>query len=239
MENINVLKINDFKFIEFKCDEVGIYFSTSEGSLDFNKNNEIGIKNLANLKKWFNVNNIGYLNQVHSDDIYTYDSLKHDGDAIITNEKGVAIGVFTADCVPVLIYDKRKYVIGAIHSGWKGTLNCIVSKTIEKMVDNYGSDIGDLQIFIGPHNSECCYEVSEELIEMFKSSDVYKKANINNGRKLSLAKCIKKQAQDKFIKNEQIHMVNMCTYCSKDYKFHSYRREKEKSGRMFSFIFIK
>src|SRR3712207_9545829 len=116
---------------------------------------------------------------LHSDDIYIYNGLKYDGDALITNKRRIAIGVFTADCVPVLIYDKKNLVVAAIHSGWKGTLNCIVSKTIDTMINRYNSNIKDLEIYIGPHNMMCCYEVSEELIHTFKSSNIYKEAKID------------------------------------------------------------
>ncbi|KEI01487.1 peptidoglycan editing factor PgeF [Clostridium botulinum] len=239
MKNFNILNVKGYQFLEYKSDSVGIYFSTSKRNLDFNKNNIIGLENLKKIKEWFNIKDVGYLNQVHSDNIYIYDGLKYDGDAIITNEKGIAIGVFTADCVPVLIYDKKNLVVAAIHSGWKGTLNCIVSKTIDKMVSKYNTDIKDLKVYIGPHNMMCCYEVSEELINTFKSSDIYKEAKINDGRNLSLQSCIEKQLNDKNITKNQIHSLNICTYCSREDKFHSYRRDKEESGRMFSFIFIK
>ncbi|CAG7840656.1 peptidoglycan editing factor PgeF [Clostridium haemolyticum] len=239
MKNFNILNKKNYEFLECKSDSVGIYFSTSKDGLDFNKNTTIGLKNLKKLKQWFNIKNIGYLNQVHSDDIYIYNGLKYDGDALITNKRRIAIGVFTADCVPVLIYDKKNLVVAAIHSGWKGTLNCIVSKTIDTMINRYNSNIKDLEIYIGPHNMMCCYEVSEELIHTFKSSNIYKEAKISKGRKLSLQSCIEKQLRDKDITKNQIHLLNMCTYCSREYKFHSYRRNKEESGRMFSFIFIK
>ncbi|KGM96095.1 laccase [Clostridium novyi A str. 4552] len=239
MKEANSFKVNNFEFLSYDSDKVGIYFSTAKGNLDFNKNTEDGLLNLQNLKEWFNVKEVGYLNQTHSDEIFNYDSMEHDGDALITNKKEVIIGVFTADCVPVIIYDRNNLVIAAIHSGWKGTINYIVSKTIDRLINDYNSKVEDLEIYIGPHNMMCCYEVSMELIETFKGSNVYKDTYVNDGRKLSLQKCIIKQLKDKGITNNQINTINMCTYCSKEYSFHSYRKTKEKSGRMFSFTFIK
>lgn len=129
--------------------------------------------------------------------------------------------------------------MAAVHSGWKGTINCIVAKTIDRLIKDYNSEIKDIKVYIGPHNMKCCYEVSEELIETFKNKDIYKDTYINDGRNLSLKQCIIKQLNDKGICDDQINKLNMCTYCSKEYSFHSYRKSKEKSGRIFSFIFIK
>ncbi|ABK61091.1 MULTISPECIES: peptidoglycan editing factor PgeF [Clostridium] len=239
MEKFKLVKVDDFNFLSFDDDKVGIYFSTADENLDFNKNTEEGLLNLQNLKEWFNVKEVGYLNQTHSDKIFDYDGINHDGDAIITNKKQVLIGVFTADCVPVIIYDRKKIVVAAVHSGWKGTINCIVAKTIDRLIKDYNSEIKDIKVYIGPHNMKCCYEVSEELIETFKNKDIYKDTYINDGRNLSLKQCIIKQLNDKGICDDQINKLNMCTYCSKEYSFHSYRKSKEKSGRIFSFIFIK
>ena len=123
MKKFKLVKVDNFNFLSFDDDKVGIYFSTADENLDFNKNTEQGLLNLNNLKEWFNVKEVGYLNQTHSDKIFDYDGINHNGDAIITNKKQVLIGVFTADCVPVIIYDRKKLVVAAVHSGWKGTIN--------------------------------------------------------------------------------------------------------------------
>lgn len=231
--------INGYKFLEFEDEKFHIYFSTAENNLNFNKNISEGISNLENLKMWFDLENIGYLNQTHSDIVYIYDENIHDGDAIITDKKNIGIGIFTADCIPILIYDRNKEVIAAIHSGWKGTLKCIVQKAIDKMILKYNTNVEDLVAYIGPHNMQCCYEVSQELIEEFKEQEIYKNINIANGRNLSLQSCIINQLINKGVKLDQINQLNICTYCSEKYHLYSYRKDKEESGRMFSFIFIK
>lgn len=235
----DIVNIDKFSFLQYKYINVCACFSTAKGNLNFNKNTNEGIENLIKIKNWFNIEKIGYLNQIHSDKIYVYDEMFHDGDAIITDKKNVGIGIFTADCIPVLIYDKCNNVIAAVHSGWKGTLKCIVSKTIDKMIKEYNTNTENLSVYIGPHNMMCCYEVSTELIEEFKREDIYKNININNGRKLNLQNCIVKQLMDKGVNKENINSLNLCTNCSEEYEFYSYRKQKEKSGRMFSFIFMK
>ena len=94
---------------------------------------------------------------------------KLDGDGIVTKEKNVAIGVFTADCVPIVLVDTKNKIIDALHSGWKGTLNNIASQGVKVMKETYGADENYIKAFIGPHNKSCCYEVSEELIDTFKT----------------------------------------------------------------------
>lgn len=240
MENINSIIINNkYKFIEFKESGANFYFSTAESGLNFNKNTEEGLQNLVDLKSWFNLKNVAFLNQTHSDIVREFQNEICDGDAILTDKKYIAVGVLTADCVPVLIYDKAKGKVGAVHSGWKGTYSGIVSNSINLMIQKYETKIKDLIIYIGPHIMDCCYEVGEDLIQKFKQHSIYNKINISNGRKLSLKNCIIEQLLNLGLDNSQIHSLDLCTFCNKDFKLHSYRKEKEQSGRMFSFVFLK
>jgi len=196
------------------------------------------IKNIEYIKKIYNVKSIGYLNQVHSTIIKEFDGIPSEGDAIITDKKQVALGVFTADCVPVLLFDEKKDVIAAIHSGWRGTYDEITLKTLIKMKKVYDVNGEDIVAVIGPHIRSCCYEVSDDLINSFKSKEIYKDININNGRNLDLSSCISAQLKQFGVKVENIIDMELCTRCDEDIIFHSYRRDKEKSGRNFSFIFI-
>lgn len=240
MNNTNFFMINNkYRFIEFTEGDAKIYFSTADSGLDFNKNLDEGKRNLENLKEWFSLEDLGYLNQTHSDVIHIYDGKVHDGDAILTDKKRTAIGVFTADCIPILIYDKGKKVISAVHSGWKGTFKCIVISTIKKMIEKYSTKVEDLSIYIGPHNMECCYEVGEDIIAEFKKQEIYKSNIISKDKKLSMKECIITQLKSLGIYEKQINSVDICTQCNNDFDLYSYRNQKEKSGRMFSFLFIK
>ncbi|NMM65612.1 peptidoglycan editing factor PgeF [Clostridium sp. P21] len=232
------LKIEQYKFIKVSLGEADMIFSTAECELDFNKNSFSGKQSLENIKKWFGVSEVAFLNQIHSDKIVDYKGEIEEGDALITNKRNLAVGVFTADCVPILLYDKVKNVIAAVHSGWRGTFNCIVLKTIEKMEMQYKTKCEDLIVYIGPHIHECCYEVSEDLIDKFKSLEIYKNVDICNKRYLSLKKCIMHQLNLKNIDESNIKDLNICTFCNKKYKTHSYRRNKN-YGRLFSFIYLK
>lgn len=228
-----------YKFIRYQVGNAEIYFSTAEGGLNFNKNTIEGLNNLDNLKNWFHLKEVGYLNQIHSDTVCIYDGSINEGDALITDRKNVAIGVFTADCVPIIIYDEGRGVIAAVHSGWKGTLASITIKTIEAMQKSYDTQLKDVSIFIGPHNMKCCYEVGEELIDKFKKSKKQGKFNIFNSINLSMQDCIVNELMGIGLDTNQIHLANMCTFCNEDLDLFSYRKVPNKEGRMFSFIVLK
>lgn len=230
--------IEGYEFIKIDLSGAEAVFSTAKNGLNFNKGTQEGRENVENIKKWFGVKEVGFLDQIHSDYVFIYEGKKEEGDALITNLNDTAVGVFTADCVPILLYDKSKNIIAAVHSGWKGTFSCILSKTIEDMNKKYGTKGEDLIAFIGPHMHQCCYEVGEELIEKFKQSDVYGKLDIFNGRNLSMTKCIIHQLKTEGVIDENIHELNICTFCNNEYELHSHRKNKD-GGRLFSFIFLK
>ncbi|MPM84301.1 hypothetical protein SDC9_131372 [bioreactor metagenome] len=242
--------IEGFEYLTYSCGEnIEVVFFTAGNGLTFNRRTEKGQESLNSIKRWFNVKEVVYLNQIHSDIIHIFsnnaDIINSEGDGIITNNRETAIGVFTADCVPVIIVDKTKKVIGAVHSGWKGTYANIAGKAVEEMKETFGCNPEDLSIYIGPHNRSCCYEVSEELIQKFHTNPIFKdkvkskEFKINEGRKLDLETCIKIQLLSYGIKEENINSTEECTFCSKNFKLFSYRREDEKEGRMYSFVYIR
>lgn len=230
--------VGSYEFIISDLKGAKAVFSTAKNDLNFNKTKSEGRKNIENLRQWFKLKNIGYLNQIHGCNIVNYSNNVEDADGIITNRPYTAIGVFNADCVPVLIYDEKKKVIAAAHSGWRGTLSCIVSRTIEKLKEEYGSKAENLKVCVGPHIHSCCYEVGEELKNKFKADPFYRdKSHIFNGRNLDLKRCILYQLEEKGVKVENINYPDICTVCSKELQFYSYRRDKG-AGRMFSFIYL-
>lgn len=235
---MNEIKIGKAKFIHVKENKAEFIFSTADGGMNFNKAIVEGKENITKLKENFSLREIGILNQVHSDFIFIYDGNVHDGDALITNERNVGIGVFTADCVPVLIYDPVKEIVGAVHSGWRGTANLIVLKTIKKMKNEYGVNYKDLIVYIGPHIMECCYEVGKEVHEEFNKVEIYKGIEIFNGKNLSLQKCIIIQLKLLGVQQDNIKTIDECTFCENKHKLYSYRKNQN-SDRMFSLIFLK
>lgn len=236
-------KKDDFMIIE--DEKFQVVFTNAERERSFNRNTEEGIEELESLKNEFNVDNIVYLKQIHSDKILVYKgngkTIKdEEGDAIITNEKNVIIGVFTADCVPIILVDEENNVAAAIHSGWKGTFESITFKTLEKMKKEFGTNEKNVKAYIGAHIRKCCYEVSEEL----KLNFIEKKASIDKeelfkGRNLNLEACIIDDLQRAGVSDKNIYSLNLCTHCCDDIKLHSYRKSQGSYGRMFAFIILR
>lgn len=236
-------KKDDFMMIE--NEKFQVVFTNAEKERSFNRSTQQGIEELESLKKEFKVDDVLYLKQIHSDKILVYkgddELIKNiEGDAIITNEKNVIIGVFTADCVPIILVDEENQVAAAIHSGWKGTFESITFKTIEKMKKEFGASEKNIKAYIGAHIRKCCYEVSEEL----KLSFVEKKNTIDeeelfNGRNLNLEACIIDDLYKTGISDNNIYSLNLCTHCCDDIKLHSYRKSQGAYGRMFAFIILR
>lgn len=244
-----ILKEKDFtKFKDFLVvDNINnkIIFSTAEEGRSFNRHTEEGLIELKKLKEDFKVNDVLFLRQIHSGTVFTYSGEaekifnENEGDAIITNKLDVAIGVFTADCVPIILVDEKKQVAAAVHSGWKGTFNSITLKTIEKFKNEYNCDASDIKAYIGPHIRKCCYEISEELKKQFSDKKDIPENILFKGRNLDMKACILEDLKTSGVKEENINDLNLCTYCSKEVKLHSYRKSKGLYGRLFTFIILR
>ncbi|CUN65776.1 peptidoglycan editing factor PgeF [Clostridium sp. NSJ-49] len=245
MKKININNLKVFKdFLVIEGEKVDVVFSTAKDSRSFNRNTEEGQKNINSLKEDFNVNEVVYLHQIHSDNVFVFEGdaeefREYEGDSIITKEEKVIIGAFTADCVPVILVDEREGVIAAIHSGWKGTFNSITKKTIEKMIQEYDVKIENIKVYIGPHIRQCCYEVSEELKESFLNKTKINENELFKGRNLSMERCILEDLRNINIKEDNIYTINLCTYCEKDIKLFSYRKSVGTYGRLFTFAYKK
>lgn len=188
--------------------------------------------------------------QTHSDEIIVIDkkftqestenqqSILYGKDALITNLPNIYIGVTTADCVPILIYDPVKKVVGAVHSGWRGTCAKIVLKTIEKMCEKFGSNPNDIFAVIGPSISAEVYNVGSELVDEFektgfKTNEIFQQKN--EKIHLDLWKANENLLLEKGLKTENIEIAKRCTFTEQE-TFFSARKLGIKSGRMISVI---
>lgn len=145
-------------------------------------------------------------------------------DAVISSKRGFYLAVLTADCVPVLLYDGKKRVIAAVHSGREGTKGNIVGEAIEMMVEHYDSDSNDISMLIGPGISARNYEVSPEIFSEFTAETKVEQEQPY----IDLKKVVKHQASSRGVK--QIEDVSICTYDNPLY--HSYRRDKTKQRQV-------
>ncbi|GAB4539517.1 MAG: peptidoglycan editing factor PgeF [Thermodesulfovibrionia bacterium] len=180
-----------------------------------------------------------YPTQRHTDDIHILNDRQEDviADAVITNNRGILIGIRVADCVPILIYDKGRDIIGAVHAGWRGTAKGILKKAIKAMLDIYGSAKEDILIAIGPSIRGCCYEVGDDVIKPIHDATgegrYYKGTNGRYYLDLSMANMI--QAQSIGILQESIWCSDECTFCNPS-RFYSYRYTGGSTGRQGGFI---
>ena len=190
-----------------------------------------------------------YPHQVHGDQICVIpapvsnvtNSVSLEGiDSLITSCSGICIGVFTADCVPVLLYDVQKRIIAAVHAGWRGTLSRIVEKTVCRMRDVYGTSSVNLVACVGPSISFEAFEVGDEVYDLFESAGFSMQiiADRQNGKwHLDLWKANVLQLIAEGVPSESISLAGICTHRESD-TFFSARKMGINSGRIFSGIMM-
>lgn len=209
-------------------------------NLGFNtpENRDLIAQNRLNLLSSIQVDPewIAYADQVHSNRIQlvseggTYPST----DGLITRIPGLTLGIQVADCAAVLLWDSVNKVIAALHAGWRGAAGNIVSKGIDRMIEQ-GSNPKKINAFVSPCISQKNFEVGQEVVEQFSDEFVdyenYEKPHID------LKRFIRQQMLQKEIPESQIEIRDECTVDDVD-DFYSYRREGNKSGRMLALIQI-
>jgi hypothetical protein len=171
-------------------------------------------------------------------------------DAVITNMKGICIGVSTADCIPILIYDPEHHCAAAVHAGWRGTIQRITEKVITTMQQCYGSDASKLKAVIGPGISLKNFEIGDEVYDAFLKAEFPMetiaqkypcKLSVDSQRNwkwhIDLPMCNQLQLEHAGMPVGQIHQSNICTYDQADQYF-SARRLGINSGRIYTGIVL-
>ena len=231
-------------------------FENDQGEIEefsFQGNDESG-KSKEHVK-WF-LESIGIengslflVNQVHGDEIFILEDQdfacsevrKISADALLTQLHGKPIGIFTADCLPILVYDPRLKVIGAIHAGRRGSAQSIILKVVREMVRVYGSRPEELVAGFGPAIGGCCYEVGEDCIQPFKELFPDEKSLFRFGLSgnyfLDLIAVNKVEGEKAGLLPGNIFSMDHCTCCSTR-NLYSYRREG-KTGRILTTIMLR
>lgn len=163
-------------------------------------------------------------------------------DALTTDQTRILLAVKTADCVPVILGDSRTGACAAVHAGWRGTVESIITHTLERMRDDYGTNPADVRAAIGAAARGCCYEVGAEVVEQFRErfsdmTDIFN-ATRDGHALIDLHEANRRQLTDAGVSPERIHIAALCTMCRTDL-FFSYRREKMvygRTGRLLSVI---
>ncbi len=166
-------------------------------------------------------------------------------DALITNLSGVCIGVSTADCIPILLYDEEHHALSAVHAGWRGTVKRIVVKAVAAMTEHYGTRPEQLVAQIGPGISLDSFEVGDEVYETFCNESFemstisrrYPVADNSQVEKwhIDLPECNRQQLVAAGLLPASISVLPVCTFVHHD-RFFSARRLGIQSGRIFTGI---
>jgi polyphenol oxidase len=209
------------------------------------------------------------LRQIHSDIIHFVDlptEAPLAGDGLITSTRGLALGIQTADCLPIILVDPKNQAVGVFHAGWRGTLKRIVEKGVGEMRRHFGSRPRELKAAIGPGIHGCCDEVGDEVRSRFESQFTYaaklfrEVEEFNEVREkypmlfltarapghselpkkilLDLAEANRQQLLAVGVLAKNIEASELCSNCRTDLLF-SYRAEKGKTGRMMGVVGIR
>ena len=224
---------------------LGMPALTSTAELDFMKGDPVPAPYVLTSvqREYLNARGIGtdkgivLPKQVHGDVIWKVTSKDipqsgiFEADAIVTETVGLAIAIRTADCLPALLYDPVRKVIAAVHAGWKSTKLDIARKTVELMRSSYGVDPKNIRAAIGPCIRRESCEVGPEFKEYFPMDTL----QTPQGLRFDILSANMRQLTRAGVKTEHIFDSGLCSF--KDaVRFHSFRRDAEKSGRMISVI---
>jgi len=171
-----------------------------------------------------------------------------EADGMMTDQPGILLGIQTADCIPVLVADRKRRAVAGFHAGWRGTVKRIVEQGLERMRSEFRSSPEDLVAVIGPGIGACCYEVGNEVEDEFMVQCPYAaelflrvgSAELNTKKHphLDLVEANRRQLLGAGLDLEAIAVVQQCTSCNTD-RFFSYRAERGTTGRMLSVIGIR
>jgi polyphenol oxidase len=164
-------------------------------------------------------------------------------DAMITDQKGVCLLIFVADCVPVLLYDQKKQIIALVHAGWQGTVGLITQKTVYQMQSYWGCKSQDILCAIGPSIGPCCYQVGPEVIsrvrEVFPEEEyLINSVSAEGMGYFDLWEANKLQLLNCQIPEKNIEVAGLCTYCHSDLFFSS-RKDGGHTGRFAAGIMLR
>jgi YfiH family protein len=157
-------------------------------------------------------------------------------DALISNDPKVVIGILSADCVPILLFDTQKRAMASIHAGWRGTAAKIVQETMKAMQQRYGTQAKNILASIGPSISAEVYEVGEEVVKQMHPESILQRSGTSTC--CDLWKENKIQLLEMGVLEKYIDVLGVCTYKNPEQCF-SARREGLYSGRMGAFIGLK
>lgn len=201
------------------------------------------------VKKHLKLHDIVFLKQVHDKDGFIITNkeqladlkpFSHEGDFLVTSLQSVGLGIATADCLPIILYDSFSNCIALVHAGWRGSLKKIAQRALECMINQCGARLESIKVFFGPSAKSCCYQVGSELLaelEQFSHTDQVLLKH-DDGWYFDMPQFNRILLQESGLKKNAFYMhYNMCTIC--DDSFCSYRRSKGAPERQMTVIALK
>jgi hypothetical protein len=172
--------------------------------------------------------------QVHGTTVLLADQLTSvsEGDAVVATGYGIAVGVITADCVPVLLRDRRQRAIAAVHAGWRGAAAGVLEATLTTLQRIAGVEPHDLEAVIGPAAGGCCYEVGDDVRRAFGERVAAAFVPRRDRHVFDLRAAVRTLAESAGVGT--VAQLGPCTVC--DTAYASYRRDGAAAGRQLSFI---
>lgn len=246
-ENIIHVKNNGIEYIQFKRllqyqDKIVHCYTIGQ---DKNYRRKEAGANYSHLCKALNIDceKLVYSNQLHTDkvecveEVRDFEDEKLNVDGLCTNTKGITISTVNADCILLIFYDPIKNTIANVHSGWKGTLQRISIKTVQKMMQEYGCDPKDIICCINPSIRKCHFEVETDVKEKFEkeftdienTNEIITETIPNQKWNIDTVLINKILLQRIGLLEENIIDSGLCSVCNKE-QIHSFRVEKEGYG---------
>ena len=172
---------------------------------------------------------VASVRQIHSDRVVFAEApgVLGEADALTTNQTGFVLAVRTADCVPILIADPAHHAVAAVHAGWRGTVTGVVRTALRDMAERFDTRPEDAVVAIGPAIGLCCFEVGPEVAVQF--------GHAAEKTRIDLIEANRQQALEAGVIAGHISAAGRCTRCEPGW-FHSFRRDREQSGRMVAAI---
>ncbi|MCU0697311.1 MAG: peptidoglycan editing factor PgeF [Myxococcaceae bacterium] len=159
-----------------------------------------------------------------------------EADALYTRAAGVAVGVRTADCLPILVEDPVGRQVAAVHAGWRGVIGDVLGRTLDRLVQT-GARVDELRVAIGPAIGPCCFEVDGDLPQRFEAAfgaNVVRRVPGKPRVHLDLAWAVAESLRRRGLPEAHVDVLPHCTRC--DARFFSHRRDSGLTGRMLSLI---
>ncbi|MGC8777550.1 MAG: peptidoglycan editing factor PgeF [Candidatus Caldatribacteriaceae bacterium] len=179
------------------------------------------------------IDHCSFPSQVHGRRWLVVDKPLHErplADALLTSQKGVYLGILVADCLPVLFVDVQNEALAVAHAGWRGVALGIHLEVLRAMENVFGSRPQELFVGIGPAIGPCCFEVKEEVSELFARRDGRRVQEKEGRFFVDLAGVVEDELVERGIERKNLEVSGLCTMCHEEL-FHSFRREKEATGR--------